>query len=69
MVKDRQWLKIRYEDDDRRSWHIAKDTVDDAGFTVVGTLCGLKPRYYDLRNERPGNEATCESCFRVEDKD
>lgn len=65
-MPERQWMRINANE----SWHLVEPhAVDEAGFTVVGTLCGLKPRYYDLRNERPGNEASCESCLRILTKD
>lgn len=60
------WLRIAGND----SWHIVDlEAVDDAGFTVIGTLCGLQPRNYDLRDKRPGNEASCENCLRIVTKD
>jgi hypothetical protein len=65
-MEAKQWIKIASESE---SWHIVKDTVDEAGFTVIGTLCGLKPRNFDVRNERPGHEASCENCLRIYTKD
>lgn len=57
-----KWLQILGND----SWHIlGPDAEDDSGFTVLATFCGLKPRHFDLRTERPGNEATCENCLRI----
>jgi hypothetical protein len=57
----RQWLKSAGND----SWHIV-DPESVASLMVVSTLCGLTPRNYDLRGNRPGNEASCENCLRIE---
>lgn len=61
------WIKVSSSEDG--SWHIVEETTDDQGFTVLGTLCGLKPRNFDVRSERPGNEASCENCLRILTKD
>jgi len=65
MDENKGWVKIYGNE----SWHIAKDTMDADGFTVIGTLCGLVPRNYDFRPERPGHEKTCEGCLRLKVKD
>jgi hypothetical protein len=59
------WVQIVGND----SWHIAKEDTDEGDFRIIGTLCGLKPRNFDLRRDRPGNEATCENCLRILTKD
>jgi hypothetical protein len=65
-TQGRQWMRIY----DNESWHLrGASALDDAGLRVVATMCGLKPRHYDLRNERPGNEASCENCLRILTKD
>lgn len=61
----RQWMKVYGND----SWHLVTEAVDGSGFTIIATLCGLKPRNFDVRNERPGNEASCENCLRILTKD
>jgi hypothetical protein len=65
-AETRKWIQIAGND----SWHIlGPDKTDDAGFTVLATLCGLTPRNFDLRTERPGHEASCENCLRILTKD
>jgi hypothetical protein len=61
----RSWIRVN----DNESWHILADATDEAGFTVIGTLCGLRPKIFDVRRERPGNEASCENCLRILTKD
>lgn len=57
MALNVRWVRIR-------SWHIVR--YPGRGFTLehYTTLCGRVAPGPEL-DERPGNEATCESCLRI----
>jgi hypothetical protein len=62
-MADTPWVKLE-------SWHLAviSPYVKGEPAFKVHTVCGLTPtedQAKTLTNGHPGNEATCENCFRI----
>lgn len=57
MMTDVSWAQAR----SRRSWHIVARSSRDSFKGICGKLLDRET----LRDERPGNEATCENCLRI----
>ena len=56
---DVHWAQTRT----RKSWHILRTFTRVPGAGIA--LCGKRLDGETLRDNRPGNEATCENCYRI----
>jgi hypothetical protein len=57
VTKSVEWGQVPYSGR-KRSWHIMREVWD---FSV----CGRAIDPVSIRQERPGNEKTCETCLRI----
>lgn len=56
MPDDVFWVRIR-------SWHIVRTFTRVQGGAI--TACGRSVRGADFVDQRPANERSCESCYRI----